>query len=142
MGNCFFTIKGQHTMRVLLGIFLVFMVVGRSQLMTLKPFHPFLTKRPYENNPLTKQLSKWQGPEELKHLEYGSPEWNMALFEYLLAHKGSKNMHDLLGAEELNGHTNVICKSEPYNECYSVNEKGEMKPLGPQQRPVRLLRIY
>ena len=86
-------------MRVLLGIFLVFMVVGRSQLMTLKPFQPFLTKRPYENNPLTKQLSKWQGPEELKHLEYGSPEWNMALFEYLLAHKGSKNMHGLLGAE-------------------------------------------
>ena len=67
--------------------------------MNLRPFRPFLTKRPYENNPLTKQLSTWQGPEEIRHLEYGSPEWNMALFEYLLAHKGSKNMHNLLGAE-------------------------------------------
>ena len=46
-----------------------------------------------------KQLASWQGPEELKHFEYGSPEWNMALFEYLLSHKGSKNVYDLLGAE-------------------------------------------
>ena len=42
----------------------------------------------------------------------------------------------------MKGHTNVICKPEPYNECFSLNQKGEMKPMGPQQRPVRLIRIY
>ena len=43
----------------------------------------------------------------------------------------------------MNGHAKVICKMEPFNECFSVDsESGVMKSLGPQQRPVRLLRIY
>ena len=67
--------------------------------MSLKPFNPFLIKRPSESNPLTKRLKSWKGPGELKQFDYGSPEWNMALMEYLLIHKGSKKVHDLLGAE-------------------------------------------
>ena len=67
--------------------------------MSLKPFNPFLIKRPSESNPLTKRLKSWKGPGELKQFDYGSLEWNMALMEYLLTHKGSKKVHDLLGAE-------------------------------------------
>lgn len=93
-----------------------------------------------EDNPLAKQLEFWK-PEELNHLEYGSPEWNIELFKYLLNQKEG-NMHDLMAFEEMNGHANVICKMEPFNECFSLDENGGMKYLGAQQRPVRLLRIY
>ena len=42
----------------------------------------------------------------------------------------------------MNGHPRVICKMEPYNECFSINENGQIKALDNQQRPVRLLRVY
>ena len=35
----------------------------------------------------------------------------------------------------------VICKLEPFNICYRLDEKGNMYPLG-DRRPVRLIRIY
>ena len=49
-----FIINWANIMKILLGLVLVFMVVGSSELKTLKSFHPFLTKRPYEDNPLAK----------------------------------------------------------------------------------------
>ena len=45
------------------------------------------------------------------------------------------------GVPEMIGKDNIICKMEPYNLCYTVDEHGEMQPLG-DHRPVRLLRIY
>ena len=95
-----FQIKYQtSTMRVFMGLVLLLTLDSSCESMSLKPFNPFLIKRPFESNPLTKHLESWKGPEELKQFDYGSPEWNMALMEYLLTHKGSKKVHDLLGAE-------------------------------------------
>ena len=82
-----------------MGLVLLLTLDSSCESMSLKPFNPFLIKRPFESNPLTKHLESWKGPEELKQYEYGSPDWNMALMEYLLTHKGSKKVHDLLGAE-------------------------------------------
>ena len=84
--------------------------------MSLKPFNPFLIKRPSESNPLTKRLKSWKGPGELKQFDYGSPEWNMALMEYLLTHKGSKKVHDLLGAEVQLHIQCFILLQIPYNK--------------------------
>ena len=39
------------------------------------------------------------------------------------------------------GQDNVICKMEPYNICYTLDENGQMHLIG-ERRPVRLLRIY
>ena len=86
-------------MRFFMGLVLLLTLDSSCESMTLRPFNPFLIKRPFESNPLTKHLESWKGPEELKQFDYGSPEWNMALMEYLLTHKGSKKVHDLLGAE-------------------------------------------
>ena len=41
----------------------------------------------------------------------------------------------------LEGESNVICKMEPYNLCYTLDDQGLMHPIG-EHRPVRLLRIY
>jgi hypothetical protein len=87
------------TMRVFMTLVLLFTLDLSFESMSLKPFNPFLIKRPFESNPLTKHLESWKGPDELKQFDYGSPEWNMALMEYLLTHKGSKQVHYLLGAE-------------------------------------------
>ena len=35
----------------------------------------------------------------------------------------------------------IICKLEPFNICYKVEDNGEMTPVG-DRRPVRLLRVY
>ena len=82
-----------------MGLVLLLTLDSSCESMSLRPFNPFLIKRPFESNPLTKHLESWKGPEELKQFDYGSPDWNMALMEYLLTHKGSKKVHDLLGAE-------------------------------------------
>ena len=42
----------------------------------------------------------------------------------------------------MDGYGRVICKPEPYNRCFSINDDGSMELLGKRQRPVRLLRIY
>lgn len=108
---------------------------------TMRNNGPRKIKRVVDDNPFAKQLENWK-PEEFNHLEYGSPEWNIELFKYLLNQKEGGNVHDLSAFEEMNGHVNVICKMEPFNECFSLDENGGMKYLGAQQRPVRLLRIY
>ena len=86
-------------MKVFMALVLLFTLDLSFESMSLKPFNPFLIKRPFESNPSTKHLESWKGPDELKQFDYGSPEWNMALMEYLLTHRGSKKVHDLLGAE-------------------------------------------
>ena len=86
-------------MKVFIGLVLLLVLDSSSESMSLRTFNPFLIKRPFESNPLTKHLESWKGPVELNQFDYGSPEWNMALMEYLLTHKGSKKVHDLLGAE-------------------------------------------
>ena len=48
-----------------------------------------------------------------------------------------------MGLKEIDGagDGNVICKMEPYNLCYTLDDQGLMHPIG-EHRPVRLLRIY
>ena len=48
-----------------------------------------------------------------------------------------------MGLKEVAGgdKSNVICKMEPYNLCYTLDDQGLMHPIG-EHRPVRLLRIY
>ena len=46
-----------------------------------------------------------------------------------------------MGLKEMVGEGNVICKMEPYNICFSLDDQGIMHPIG-EHRPVRLLRIY
>ena len=38
------------------------------------------------------------------------------------------------------GQDNMICKMEPYNICYALDEEGNLTIE--KQRPIRLLRIY
>jgi hypothetical protein len=78
-----------------------------------------------------------------------SQEWNLAMINYLLDMKlhgqdikQLEKSKEFGGAEIIgNGEDNIICKMEPYNLCYKVDEEGNMHPLG-DHRPVRLLRIY
>lgn len=63
------------------------------------------------------------------------------MINYLLDMKkdniNTKNDNTLVGDEE----GNIVCKMEPLNLCYTLDEQGQMHPIG-EHRPVRLLRIY
>lgn len=73
----------------------------------------------------------------------GSVEWNNAMINYLLDMKmhGENVDSGRLNDMGLEGESNVICKMEPYNLCYTLDDQGLMHPIG-EHRPVRLLRIY
>lgn len=77
----------------------------------------------------------------------GSPEWNQAMINYLLDMKKHGENVDVNSDElELSGPMgneggNIVCKMEPYNMCYTLDDQGKMHPIG-DHRPVRLLRIY
>lgn len=89
----------------------------------------------------------------LGQFEKGSPEWNLAMINYLLELKkqGGFNHQPALadgqkagpGATQTVGDEdgNIVCKMEPLNQCYTLDENGNMHPIG-EHRPVRLLRIY
>lgn len=91
----------------------------------------------------------------LDKYEKDSPEWNIAMIKYLLdmkkhgheikeleSSKPLMGLHQDLGKTKIiGGEDPIICKLEPYNVCYRIDDQGNMHPLG-DQRPVRLLRIY
>ena len=60
-----------------------------------------------------------------------------------LYHKKTSIPFQDMGLKEVDGagDGNVICKMEPYNLCYTLDDQGIMHPIG-EHRPVRLLRIY
>lgn len=101
-----------------------------------------VTKR-FDDPSFIEELEKLRGQLELQHLDYGTPEWNMGMYEYLLKLKNQgQDIGNLFVAEEMNGQKRVICKPEPYNQCFSIGDNGSLTTLGRKQRPVRLLRVY
>ncbi|TRY77408.1 hypothetical protein TCAL_08776 [Tigriopus californicus] len=99
-------------------------------------------------------------PVDPGQFEKESLEWNMAMIKYLLALKGSDhagphNQHPVVSRAVddmgLNQHeievpppptVPVICKMEPFNICYRVNDRDQSVHTVGNRRPVRLLRVY
>ena len=120
--------------------------------MILFLFQPFLSsflKKTLENQPAKFQLvKKYDSYDKFNpdQFEKGSQEWNQAMINYLLDMKqNGENINHLPHSKDFDLHQqdggNIVCKMEPYNVCYTLDEEGNMTPIG-EHRPVRLLRIY
>ncbi len=123
-----------------------------------------LTEKTGNYNPLLPQIEA----EGMDKYEHGSPEWNMAMFQYLLDLKKAGLSDTGLVAAEVSlflvklyppwgqdlsithvnlqgfkGHKRVICKLDQTNECFKIDDEGGIDSIGNHVvRPVRLLRIY
>ncbi len=101
-------------------------------------------KKRFDDPSFADELQKLQGMKELAHLKYGTPEWNVGMFQQLekMRNEGD-NIGNLFVTRQMDGHSNVICKLEPYNQCYSIGADGTLALMPRKQRPVaRLLRVY
>lgn len=99
-------------------------------------------------------------PVDPSRFEEKSLEWNMAMIKLLLALKGPEqggphSQHPVVsravGDLPLNQHeievpdpptVPVICKMEPFNICYRINDQDQSVHTVGNRRPVRLLRVY
>ena len=122
--------------------------VASSYYLSFAPFHHRYLKR-YTNS--ANANADNAGDNSLAYekfnpdqFEKGTPEWNLAMINYLLDMKKQADINnvteDLENAETIRD-GNIVCKMEPLNLCYSLDQDGNMSPIG-EHRPVRLLRIY
>lgn len=137
-------------MKQVILVLAIYVSCGHCFFWSLTPYHTFkrtLHGMPKEVNAPTESYDKFN----LGQYEKGSPEWNLAMINYLLELKkqgGMVNQPAMTEGQKPGGTQtvgdedgNIVCKMEPLNQCYTIDEAGNMHPIG-EHRPVRLLRIY